>query len=431
MTSPRRFEQDVPALLADMYLAGMPDYRDDLVQRVARTRQRSAWTFPERWLPVELVSARVPTTRFPWRQLGVLALLMVLLAAMLAAYVGSQQARLPAPFGVAGNGLMAYSKDGDIYTVDPTTGMARAIVIGPESDLDVAFSQDGTKVLFARQVTAQPATYDLALAMADGSGLRVIDMDPNLTVEDPVQLTPDGQAVVVQRADGVIVRYDLVDGSSRPIGQGRLLIGGLRPPDGSQIAYEPDGTPEIDLWLMSPDGVDGRLLYRPPLQGRYDFAVTAWSPDGALIAFTCATEADPEGSHICVMDADGTNVRVVSESGPDWFETDLAWSPDGSRIAFNRWERPTGSSDFEIRPIGIASLDGGPVIGVGSAPGDDGAVFDWSPDGTVIVSLPATLFRSPLGAAPAKPIAIDVATRLERELSFDVTSSVSWQRVAP
>ena len=80
MTSPRRFEQDLPALLADLYLAGTPDYRDDLVQHVARVRQRPAWTFPERWLPVELVTSRVGTTRMPWRQIGVLALLAALMA---------------------------------------------------------------------------------------------------------------------------------------------------------------------------------------------------------------------------------------------------------------------------------------------------------------------------------------------------------------
>ena len=46
MTSPRRFEQDLPALLAGLYLAGTPDYRDDIVQQTARVRQRPAWTFP-------------------------------------------------------------------------------------------------------------------------------------------------------------------------------------------------------------------------------------------------------------------------------------------------------------------------------------------------------------------------------------------------
>ena len=58
-------------------------------------------------------------------------------------YVGSQPQRLPPPFGAAANGLVAYSKDGDIYTVDPVTGARRAIVTGATVD-------DGPGVLARR-----------------------------------------------------------------------------------------------------------------------------------------------------------------------------------------------------------------------------------------------------------------------------------------
>ncbi len=78
MTSPRRFEQDLPVLIADLYLQGTPDYRDDLVQQVARVRQRPAWTFPERWLPMDLATKAVPgAPRIPWRIVGVVALLAI------------------------------------------------------------------------------------------------------------------------------------------------------------------------------------------------------------------------------------------------------------------------------------------------------------------------------------------------------------------
>ena len=33
-----------------------PDYRDDLIRRTARTRQRPAWTFIERWLPMSVIT---------------------------------------------------------------------------------------------------------------------------------------------------------------------------------------------------------------------------------------------------------------------------------------------------------------------------------------------------------------------------------------
>ena len=121
MTSPQRFERDLPALLADTYVAGTPDYRDDLVQQLAAARQRPAWTFPERWLPVDLVTERVSTPRAPWRAIGVLALIGLLLAATAAVYVGSQP-RIPPPFGLAANGQVVFTQDGDVFVRDRIDG---------------------------------------------------------------------------------------------------------------------------------------------------------------------------------------------------------------------------------------------------------------------------------------------------------------------
>lgn len=53
----------------------------------------------------------------PWRQLGVLALIALLLAAAIVGYVASQQTRLPAPFGPARNGQVVYADKGDIDDV--------------------------------------------------------------------------------------------------------------------------------------------------------------------------------------------------------------------------------------------------------------------------------------------------------------------------
>ena len=52
MTSERRFEQELPALLDDLFMGPMPTYRDRLLRQTARTRQRPAWSFLERWLPM-------------------------------------------------------------------------------------------------------------------------------------------------------------------------------------------------------------------------------------------------------------------------------------------------------------------------------------------------------------------------------------------
>jgi Tol biopolymer transport system component len=428
VTSPRRFEQDVPALLAEQYLAGTPDYRDDLVRQVRAVRQRPAWTFPGRWLPMELTTARVPMTRLPMRQLGVLALIAILLAAMLAVYVGTHQQKLPPPFGVAGNGLIAYSKDGDIFTVDPRTGVSTAVVTGPEIDQEPAFSPDGTRIDFFRK-RASDQRYDLALANADGSGVHVVTTSP-LPDQAVAQFTPDGSSLIVSGQTG-IQRIDLT-GKTPPveIAVARYVAGTVRATDGA-ILFENDETPGIDLWVMDADGSNKRLLWDLHLDGNYqDIQQYRWSPDGTKIAYTCSDEVTHEGSFICLMNDDGSNRHRLTDESSDWYETDLRWAPDGRSIAFNRWHRAQGSTGFLVSPIGVVSVEGGAVRAVGEPPSSDGALFDWSPDGKLILSLPAHFLGSPVGADPFKPIEIDAATGKQVESDFDVYSNVSWQRLA-
>ena len=127
MTTPKRYERDLSPILSDLAMAPYPDYVDDVLERTGRMRQRSVWTFPGRWLPMDFTTRALPVPRLPWRQLGVLALVALLLAVALAAYVGSQR-RVPAPFGPAANGLIPYASNGDIYLGNPITGETRVLV---------------------------------------------------------------------------------------------------------------------------------------------------------------------------------------------------------------------------------------------------------------------------------------------------------------
>ena len=95
-----RFERELPAALRDVAGSGAPDYLSDILGRTARTRQRPAWASIERWLPMDLATPRAATARIPWRTIGALALVALLLGALLVAYAGSQR-RVPAPFGPA------------------------------------------------------------------------------------------------------------------------------------------------------------------------------------------------------------------------------------------------------------------------------------------------------------------------------------------
>ncbi len=124
MSAFRPLETRLPDVLEELSAPRTPAYVDDILGQVARTRQRPGWTFIERWLPMTTVTDRLATVpRAPIRLAVAVALLIALLVAGVAVYVGSQRPSLPAPFGVAGNGEVAFTDgDGAIHLGNPADG---------------------------------------------------------------------------------------------------------------------------------------------------------------------------------------------------------------------------------------------------------------------------------------------------------------------
>ena len=84
-----RLERDLPAMFDELAAPRTPDYLEAAIERASSRSQRPAWTFPERWLPMDIVTRPVDP-RSPMRAIGILALIGVLIAAGLAAaYIGS------------------------------------------------------------------------------------------------------------------------------------------------------------------------------------------------------------------------------------------------------------------------------------------------------------------------------------------------------
>jgi hypothetical protein len=242
MTSDRRFERDLPDLLAELAPRAMPDYRDDIVRQTARMRQRPAWTFPERWLPVSVITSRVfavPPIR--WRVVALVALLLAL-AVGLAVVAGSQR-HVPAPFGTAANGVVAYEAGGDIYTADPVTGVAKAVVTGTQQDLRPVFSRDGTHFVFERK---EAGSGRLIVARSDGSGLVVVTDKPLTGLDNPwtaavpsYTFSPDGTEIGFwSTADtGGKLWIAQTDGTGmRPINLPITVVeAAYRPPNGAEL----------------------------------------------------------------------------------------------------------------------------------------------------------------------------------------------------
>jgi hypothetical protein len=96
MTEQTRFDRVLPGLFDDLAAARTPDYLEAAIERATSRDQRPAWTYAGRWLPMDITTRGAPVARMPWRQLGVLALIGLLIALATVAYVGSRPAT-PSP----------------------------------------------------------------------------------------------------------------------------------------------------------------------------------------------------------------------------------------------------------------------------------------------------------------------------------------------
>jgi TolB protein len=124
------------------------------------------------------------------------------------------------------------------------------------------------------------------------------------------------------------------------------------------------------IWLVNRDGGNPKLLYAGP----NTIVATAWSPKGDTIAFAMAVDL-PTEYQIFLMNADGTNVRRISQ-GLQGIGGSIDWSPDSSNLLI--YAGPPGDKD-------IFKLD----IATGTATqlthGGNNAASCYSPDGQYIV----------------------------------------------
>jgi Tol biopolymer transport system component len=413
------FEADAQVRAPDQLL-------DSVVARTRRARRRPGWLLPERWIPVQLTMRLQAVPRLA----PILLLVGLLLAAALAILIVGSRPKLPAPFGVAGNGRIAYLSGGQIHTALADGSNPVQLTFAKTGAATPIWSHDGTRITYKRlsndQPTDDPTVYgDLVVVRADGSG--ELTLLSHVTGLSPVIWSSDDRFLVYSYATHTNFEQVFVvpaDGSSPELRIGDPTTFNWGPSfsaDGQRVSYISDNA----VYVVDRDGSDLRKLSTRTYDEMSGASTSGavWYPDGRRLIFSAGTQ----GSHdLWTVGLDGgPEVHFSSDIGS---EDNPAFSPDGSLLAY--LERGLGS-ERRTRVV-VVGTDGTNPIRLEGTYGWLGPI--WSPDGRTVVvgddlSKPPKFFElDATGRSPRVELALP-AVAPPNQLS-NLIEIPAWQRVA-
>ena len=245
------------------------------------------------------------------------------------------------------NGLIAFSRQGDVFTIRPDGSGSRRLTSGDADDIPL-WSADGTMLVVVRAVYTETDTRWAVITMRPDGSRRDRLRPRVLGSMQHSDVSPDGTRLVYA---------DMYDGDA-----------GLPGPYASAIRM-------LDLRTGTRSRLTGYGTWN---------SGPAWSPDGTMIAFESSRDGDSE---IFVMRADGSDLAQITHNEINDFSP--KWSLDGSRLALHTaFPNELGGDDRTA--IGVVGSDGGEVTFLTERPRFDVRPV-WSPDGSLILfsSLPA------------------------------------------
>lgn len=259
------------------------------------------------------------------------------LAAVLWIAFGSAMAAEPpsaevSPRKRAGRVLFSSDRSGEwrIWTVNADGSGMRQLTRGtPEdSDVDPAFSPDGSAILFTSTRGEATGVWRM---LSDASELE------RICGGDQAEWSPDGKQITFRR-DGRILTRHLASGREKVISpEGWALCSGPSwSPDGQAIAFACRWEAGNAIFTVGADG--GRPTEVYDKQGACE---PHWSPDGSQIVYETET-------NIWTIRPDGTGNRPVT-----WFggvQRCPRWSPDGQSLVFCQGPSERGPWELYVIP---------------------------------------------------------------------------------
>ena len=429
MTAFERFEREIPSLMDEIAPPRLPDYLDDMLRQTGRTRQRPAWASLERWLPMDVIARPAPLRAPVLRPLLILVLIGLLVGAALALYAGSQQTRLPAPFGPARNGSMFFADtEGVIYSFDPATGARTAIVDGPDPYFGPTLSRNGQRLAFHAGIDVG----QVLVADVDGSNVHALDGtysdiqgmdwspdDRQLAIISTVAGEP---SLTIAEADGsgaTTLPLDHQVNTARYLPDGRLAFIGPQEPGAN--CGGPDASDEpCALLVVNADGT-GREVVLPGTS--FMGLGLSPAPEGGSLIYPRWGAGEHGTVHVVDIASGQDRVLPVDGMALGAIESNRSYlSPDGSQILFDRYE--ADGDHWAVAPVA-----GGPPVSIGPEwPDRAEGTFtqaSWSPDGASVIAYYPTVsgddelwLLDPTGREP------------DKRLPLSVGSAPTWQRTA-
>ena len=240
--------------------------------------------------------------------------------------------------------FLLFERDGSIYKTIGNRGQEIRLTEG----LQPAWSPDGQRIAFAK---SSGRWYDIYVMDADGSNVVRRTFYNGEAWSPGFQApawSPDGRKLVVTTSGeydsdiytGGIYIVSAADDGKEPVLIRNRAAAPAWSPDGSKIAFVglgSDGFSELDV--MNADGSDARLVV--PVEGATAIHHPTWSPDSRRIAFA-KRDLFKGTSNLYSVSLDGSALTRLTGGS---FTRDPAWSPDGAWIAFTM---PTVDASISI-----------------------------------------------------------------------------------
>ena len=263
-----------------------------------------------------------------------------------------------------------YRLEAEIWMMSADGTNARRLTHNTTDDFGIAWSPDGTQLMFGAVQFEPDSTGQLKAVTARIYSMPAEGGNPKPIT--PVDLraqfpswSDDGRLIVFQGGRGfgnAALEIYIMNADGSDLRQlTSNTIADFRPdwsPDGRRIAYVSTRSGSSQIHVMNADG-SGDVQITTGV-ARVNNQAPDWSPDGTKIVFVSSRDGNAE---IYVMNADGTELTRLTNHPAQ--ESDPEWSADGKRIVF---DRDVVFADKKVPQLYIMNADGSNQVALTSLP---------------------------------------------------------------